>query len=106
MVIGSGSSAPDSPARTPTKATGRQAASGGEDDLDAVLYDDTGGETTLGFGSEQAMGLSMASARHPETGTWDLAAGTPYLFEVGNWSGEPGTAWTLAFDVMPGAFPD
>jgi hypothetical protein len=77
----------------------------GEDDFDAVLYDDTLGDTVFGWGSEQLLSAAMATAAKPERLVIDLAGGVPYVLEIGNWDGQPGSAWTMSVTVVEQAFP-
>jgi len=74
-------------------------------DFDAVLYDDTAGDTEFGFGSAQAINLDMASTGNPESTSVVLTAGTPYVLGIGNWDGDAAQDWTMAMTVVPGTFP-
>jgi len=77
----------------------------GEQDFDAVLYRDEGAETQLGFASEQAISLQMASTAQPERAELELSADESYLLMVANWWGEPEAPWELLLNVYPGSFP-
>jgi hypothetical protein len=76
------------------------------EDFDAVIYDDSGGDTELGFGSAQAVSLDMATTANPEGISLLLEAGTPYVIGIGNWDGTDGAEWSMTLTVPPGSFPD
>ena len=77
----------------------------GAQDFDAVLYRDEGAETQLGFASEQAISLQMASTAQPERAELELSADESYLLMVANWWGEPEAPWELLLNLYPGSFP-
>ncbi len=77
----------------------------GEQDFDAVLYQDEGVETQLGFASDQAISLQMASTAQPERAELELSADGSYLLMVANWWGEPAAPWEVLVNVYPGSFP-
>ncbi|MCP4873263.1 MAG: hypothetical protein GY898_31605 [Proteobacteria bacterium] len=76
------------------------------EDFDAVIYDDSDGDTELGFGSAQAISLAMASTANPEGVALLLEAGTPYVIGIGNWEGSDDQAWTMDLTVVPSSFPE
>ena len=73
------------------------------DDLDALLYDDSAGDTILG--TEHAIDGQMATGSLPQTGDYELTGGVPYVLEIGSWEGDPEEPWTLSIDVVPRHFP-
>ena len=76
------------------------------EDFDAVIYDDSAGDTELGFGSAQAINLAMASTANPEATAILLDAGTPYVMGIGNWDGSDDQAWAMELTVVPASFPE
>ncbi len=75
------------------------------EDFDLVLYDDSDEDTVLGFGSDQAINLDMATTANPEQTTVRLEPAVPYVIGIGNWDGSAGSEWTLHLDVMPARVP-
>jgi len=74
------------------------------DDFDAIVYDDTAGDTVLGFNENNVLTLAMATFGQPETVMMILTAGTPYVLEVTNWEGDPGASWSLEVVVLGDVF--
>jgi hypothetical protein len=77
----------------------------GGDDLDVLLYQGTPSQVYLGYGSDQAISYAMASTEKPESTSMNLPAGN-YVVEVGNWEGDPETAWSIDLRVIPMSFDE